>query len=62
MSLSLLTVIPSGNRELSAQVETWEGLEDSAGLPGPLPAVPGAPLTWWQGARTQPGKPERMGS
>lgn len=43
MSLSLLTVIPSGNRELSAQVETWEGLEDSAGLPGPLPTAPRGP-------------------
>ena len=43
MSLSLLTVIPSGNRELSAQVETWEDLKDLAGLPGPLPAAPRAP-------------------
>lgn len=33
MSPSLLTVIPSGNRELCAHVETWKGLKDWVRVP-----------------------------
>lgn len=57
MWLSLLTVIPSGNQELPAQVETWEGLEDSAGLPGPLPAAPRVPRLGGRELTHSPGNP-----
>ena len=57
MWLSLLTVIPSGNQELPAQVETWEGLEDSAGLPGPLPAAPRVPRPGGRELTHSPGNP-----